>query len=49
MSKVEHVETRYNLPNLTNIASLINGNIIRCDLKKLYHIHRVYEEKRRRI
>ena len=49
MSKVEHVETRYNLPNLTNITALINGEIIRYDLKKLYRIHRVYEEKRRRI
>ena len=35
--------------NLTNITALINGEIIRYDLKKLYHIHRVYEEKRRRI
>nr|MDO8043824.1 hypothetical protein [Candidatus Baldrarchaeota archaeon] len=35
--------------NLTNITALINGEIIRCDLKKLYHIHGVYEEKRRRI
>jgi len=49
VSKVEHVETRYNLPNLTNITALINGEIIRYDLKKLYRIHRVYEEKRRRI
>jgi len=47
MSKVEHVETRYNLPNLTNITSLINENIIRYDLKKLYHIRGVYGEKRR--
>ncbi len=35
--------------NLTNITGLINGKIIRFDLKELYHIHRVYEEKRRRI
>ncbi|MEQ9713897.1 MAG: transposase [Candidatus Asgardarchaeum sp.] len=35
--------------NMTNITALINGKIIRYDLKKLYHIHRVYEEKRRRI
>lgn len=35
--------------NLTNITGLINGRIIRFDLRELYHIHRVYEEKRRRI
>ena len=35
--------------NLTNITALINGRIIRYDLKKLYHIHRVYEVKRRKI
>jgi len=35
--------------NLTNITGLINGRIVRFDLKELYHIHRVYEEKRRRI
>ncbi|MCD6312574.1 MAG: hypothetical protein J7L79_02015 [Thaumarchaeota archaeon] len=35
--------------NLTNITALINGRIIRYDLKKLYHIHRVYEVKRKRI
>jgi len=35
--------------NLTNITALINGKIVRYDLKQLYHIHRVYEEKRRRI
>ena len=35
--------------NLTNITALINGKIVRYDLKRLYHIHRVYEEKRRRI
>lgn len=35
--------------NLTNITGYINGRIVRFDLKKIYHIHRVYEEKRRRI
>ena len=35
--------------NLTNITALINGNIIRYDLKKLYHFHRVYEGKRKKI
>jgi len=35
--------------NLTNITALINGRVVRYDLKKLYHIHRVYEEKRRKI
>ena len=35
--------------NLTNITALINGKIVRYDLKQLYHIHRVYEKKRRRI
>jgi len=35
--------------NLTNITSLINGNIIRYDLKKLYHFHRIYEMKRKKI
>ncbi len=35
--------------NLTNITGLINGRIVRFDLKGLYHIHRVYEEKRKRI
>jgi len=35
--------------NLTNITGLINRRIVRFDLKGLYHIHRVYEEKRRRI
>jgi putative transposase len=28
---------------------LINGRIVRYDLKELYHIHRVYEAKQRRI
>jgi len=32
--------------NLTNVTALINGGIVRYDLKKLYHIHRVYEIKR---
>ena len=35
--------------NLTNIAGFINGGIVRFDSRELYHIHRVYEEKRRRI
>ncbi len=35
--------------NLTNITALINGKIVRYDLKPLYHIHRVYEIKRKRI
>ena len=35
--------------NLTNITGFINGRIVRFDLRELYHIHRVYEEKRRRI
>jgi len=35
--------------NLTNITGLINGRIVRFDLRELYHIHRVYEEKRRKI
>ncbi len=35
--------------NLTNITALIGGELRRYDLRALYHIHRVYEEKRRRI
>jgi len=35
--------------NLTNITGLMNGRIVRFDLRELYHIHRVYEEKRRKI
>ncbi|WP_456327868.1 RNA-guided endonuclease InsQ/TnpB family protein [Archaeoglobus sp.] len=35
--------------NLTNITGLINERIAKFDLKELYHIHRVYEEKRRKI
>ena len=35
--------------NLTNITGLVGGRIVRFDLRGLYHIHRVYEEKRRRI
>lgn len=35
--------------NLTNITGLINGRIVKFDLRELYHIHRVYEEKRRKI
>ena len=35
--------------NLTNITGLMNGRIIRFDLKELYHIQRVYEEKKRKI
>jgi putative transposase len=35
--------------NLTNITAFIDGGVERYDLRKLYHIHRVYETKRRRI
>ena len=35
--------------NLTNITGFINGRIVRFDLRELYHTHRVYEEKRKRI
>ena len=35
--------------NLTNITALIDGKIVRYDLKQLYHVHRVYEIKRRKI
>jgi putative transposase len=35
--------------NLTNITALIDGEIERFDLRKLYHIHRAYEAKRQRI
>ncbi|MEM2361297.1 MAG: transposase, partial [Candidatus Jordarchaeales archaeon] len=35
--------------NLTNVTALIDGEIRRYDLRKLYHIHRVYEVKRQRI
>jgi putative transposase len=35
--------------NLTNVTALINGRIEQYDLKELYHIHRVYEAKHRRI
>ncbi|MDI9645278.1 MAG: hypothetical protein QFX40_01115 [Archaeoglobales archaeon] len=35
--------------NLTNITAFIDGEIRRYDLRKLYHIHRVYEVKRRKI
>ena len=35
--------------NLTNITSLINGKIVKYDIRQLYHIHRVYEKKRMRI
>ena len=35
--------------NLTNVTAYINGRIVRFDLRELYHIHRVYEEKRKRI
>jgi len=35
--------------NLTNITALIGEEIVRFDLRELYHIHRVYEEKRKRI
>lgn len=35
--------------NLTNITALIDREVKRYSLKELYHIHRVYETKRRRI
>jgi len=35
--------------NMTNITALIDGRIVRYDLRNLYHIHRVYEAKRQRI
>jgi len=35
--------------NLTNVTALIDGRVERYDLRELYHIHRVYEEKKRRI
>ena len=35
--------------NLTNTTALINGRVVRYDLKQLYHIHRVYEIKRKRV
>ena len=35
--------------NLKNITGFINGKIVKYDLRELYHIHRVYEEKRRKI
>jgi len=35
--------------NLTNITGYMNGRIVRFDLRELYHIHRVYEEKRKKI
>ncbi|MEM3786818.1 MAG: transposase, partial [Nitrososphaeria archaeon] len=35
--------------NLTNVTAFIDGEIERYDLKELYHIHRVYEVKRRKI
>jgi len=35
--------------NLANVTALINGGVVRYDLRRLYHVHRVYEEKRRRI
>ncbi|MEM0220050.1 MAG: IS200/IS605 family accessory protein TnpB-related protein, partial [Thermoproteota archaeon] len=35
--------------NLTNITAIIDSKIRCYDLKELYHIHRVYEVKRRRV
>jgi len=35
--------------NLTNITALINDEVDKFCLKPLYHIHRVYEIKRRKI
>ena len=50
--KVEGVEPRgwasFDV-NLANVTALINGSIIKYDLRQLYHVHRVYEEKRRRL
>ncbi len=35
--------------NLTNVTGFMNEKIVRLDLRELYHAHRVYEEKRKRI
>ena len=35
--------------NLANVTALVSGRVVRYDLRQLYHVHRVYEEKRRRI
>ena len=35
--------------NLTNVTALIDGRVERYDLRKLYHIHRVYEIKREKV
>ena len=35
--------------NLTNVTGLMNRRIVRFNLRELYHVHRVYEEKRRKI
>ena len=35
--------------NLTNITAIINDEVVKFCLKPLYHIHRVYEIKRRKI
>ena len=35
--------------NLTNITAMVDGEVRRYDLKQLYHIHGVYESKRRRL
>jgi putative transposase len=35
--------------NLTNVAALVNRRVERYELKKLYHVHRVYEIKRRKV
>ncbi|MCF8885696.1 MAG: transposase, partial [Aigarchaeota archaeon] len=35
--------------NLTNVTAFIDGEVRRYDLRRLYHVHRVYEVKIRRI
>ncbi|MBS7618500.1 transposase, partial [Candidatus Bathyarchaeota archaeon] len=35
--------------NLTNVTALVDGKVKVYDLRKLYHIHRTYEIKRRKI
>ncbi len=50
--KVEGVEPRgwasFDV-NLANVTALISGRIVRYDLRQLYHVHRVYEEERRKL
>ena len=35
--------------NLTNVTAPTNGKVVKYDLRQPHHIHRAYEEKRRRI